>query len=301
MTAKSYLIQQTSNKTLDLIEVALKDGSSLPNDLALSKQLDVSRTSIRTVIDHLCEINIIQRVGTAKKILRAPVTDDYFDISNEPSSKEKQFERFFLSLINTGKLQPGDRFSELDLAKKSGCITITAREFLIKFAHTGLIQKKPRAQWQMVKFDESFAEELVSFRKILEMASLRSLLERPSNDPVWEELEILLQEHKDILADIDERYNDFPPADAKLHKIIQSCSNNRFVDQFFEIVTFVCHYHYQWDKSDEKERNAVALSEHIDLISKLLSRDIHGSIMSLETHLNAAQKTLMRSVHGLAV
>ena len=299
MTELSYLIQSTVNKTLELVEKSLSGNTPLPNDLALSKALHVSRTTIRTVIDYLCQQGILKREASHKRIIRAPEPHDYFDISNEPSSKEEQFEKFFLSLIHTGKLHPGDKFSELDLAKKSNCITITVREFLIKFSRTGLIQKKPRAQWQMVEFDAAFARELVFFRKILEMTSIRALLTRAPEDPVWGDLASLLNEHLEILEDMDARYNEFPALDARLHRLIQNCSGNRFIEQFYEIVKFVCHYHYQWDKADEKERNTVAAQEHVDLIRKLLSRDFSGSIMSLETHLESAKATLMRSANGL--
>lgn len=300
MSELSYLLQQSANKLLDLIKNAAPDVQQLPNDFSLSRELGVSRTTVRTAIAHLCDKGVLKREGNSKLILRSPKPSDYFDISNEPSSKEEQFEKFFLSLISSGKLLPGDRFSELDLAKKSNCITITVREYLIKFAHTGLIKKNPRAQWQMVEFDVQFAEELINFRKILEMTSIRALLERPAEDPVWNELSELLNEHKAVLDDIDHKFNDFPALDARLHRLIQSASGNRFINQFFNIVTFICHYHYQWDKSDEKERNAIAVAEHIDLLNNLLSRDVAGSVMSLEKHLNTAQKTLMRSAHGLS-
>lgn len=300
MSELSYLLQQSANKLLDLIKNAAPDAQQLPNDFSLSRELGVSRTTVRTAIAHLCDKGVLKREGNSKLILRSPKPSDYFDISNEPSSKEEQFEKFFLSLISSGKLLPGDRFSELDLAKKSNCITITVREYLIKFAHTGLIKKNPRAQWQMVEFDVQFAEELINFRKILEMTSIRALLERPTEDPVWNELSELLNEHKAVLDDIDRKFNDFPALDARLHRLIQSASGNRFINQFFNIVTFICHYHYQWDKSDEKERNAIAVAEHIDLLNNLLSRDVAGSVMSLEKHLNTAQKTLMRSAHGLS-
>jgi DNA-binding GntR family transcriptional regulator len=299
MAKMSYLIQQLTNQTLDLIEQARKDSTALPNDLELSRQLEVSRTSIRSVINHLIETGVLEKNGTVKTILRAPKAGDYFDISNEYSSKEALIEDYFLSQINTGQLMPGHRFSELELAKKSGCNTITVREFLIRFSHTGLIQKKPRAQWQMVEFDENFARELVEFRSILEMKALRTLLERPSDDPIWKELKTLLNEHKELQLHIETRYNDFPKLDARLHRTLLECTGNRFINQFFDIVTFVCHYHYQWDKSDEKKRNTVAVAEHIDLLTKLLARDIADSIMSLEAHLNTAQTTLMRSAHGL--
>lgn len=299
MADMSYLVQQTINKLLALIENVSIETGHLPNDLTLSRDLGVSRTTVRTATTYLCDREILKRDGSLKIILRAPKQSDYFDLSNEPSTKEEQFEKYFLSLISSGKLLPGDRFSELDLAKKSNCITITVREYLIKFSHTGLIKKNPRAQWQMVEFDVAFAEELITFRKLLEMTSIKALLERPADDPVWSELAQLRQEHKMLIADIDNRYNDFPALDARLHRLIQSASGNRFINQFFNIVTFICHYHYQWDKADEKERNMVAANEHIELLDNLLSRNVAGSLQSLEKHLDTAQRTLLRSAHGL--
>ena len=299
MSKPSFLVQETNNKLLDLIANTMANNQPLCGELSLSKQMNTSRTTVRTVIKMLGDRGVIGRHGSKYYVLRSPVQEDYFELAGTPSSKEEQFECFFLSLVKTGKLHPGDRFSELDLARKSDCTTITVREFLIKFSHTGLIQKKPREQWQMVEFDQSFAQELISFRKLLEMASIRALLEKPIDDPVWIELKVLLADHKNLVQDMDQRYSDFSELDARLHRLIQSSSSNRFISRFFDIVTFVCHYHYQWDRSDEKERNKAAAHEHIDLITKLLSRDIDGAIISLERHLNTAQNTLMRSVYGL--
>ncbi|MEH6550586.1 MAG: GntR family transcriptional regulator [Pseudomonadales bacterium] len=298
MSKLSYLVQKATNETLDIIVNNYPGTKLLPNDLSLSKSLGVSRTTVRNVLDQLQSVDIIEKAGTAKKILRKPRKTDYFDLRNEPSSKEELIETFFLDLINTGKLLPGDMFSELDLAKRSGCNTITVREFLIKFSRIGLIKKNPRAQWQMVEFDEKFARELVDFRRILEMSSLSKLLEKTDDDPVWDELQQLLTDHRELLRN-PERFQDLPHLDRRLHLAIQSSADNRFIRQFFDIVSFVCHYHYQWQKGDEQERNMVAVEEHIDLITKLLAKDIRGSIMSLENHLNTSRKTLMRSAHGL--
>ncbi|MEH6605505.1 MAG: GntR family transcriptional regulator [Pseudomonadales bacterium] len=298
MSKLSYLVQKATNETLDIIVNNYPGTKLLPNDLSLSKSLGVSRTTVRNVLDQLQSVDIIEKAGTSKKILRKPRKTDYFDLRNEPSSKEELIETFFLDLINTGKLLPGDMFSELDLAKRSGCNTITVREFLIKFSRIGLIKKNPRAQWQMVEFDEKFARELVDFRRILEMSSLSKLLEKTDDDPVWDELQQLLTDHRELLRN-PERFQDLPHLDRRLHLAIQSSADNRFIRQFFDIVSFVCHYHYQWQKGDEQERNMVAVEEHIDLITKLLAKDIRGSIMSLENHLNTSRKTLMRSAHGL--
>jgi len=102
-----------------------------------------------------------------------------------------------------------------------------------------------------------------------------------------------------VQKDLENRYLEFPDLDRAMHLLIQDASKNRFATQFFEIASFICHYHYQWDKQGEFERIQEAVREHIDILNNLVTRNVSGSIMSLEKHLVTARKTLMRSVHGL--
>jgi len=284
----------------------LKHISDLPegqnimaNDIELTKLLSISRTTVRTCIEHLCEIKLIKRDGPNKVVLRQAVPEDYFDITDKNSTKDVQIEKFFLGLINTGQLLPGDRFSELSLAKDSGCTTITVREFLIKFSSNGLIEKIPRGRWKMVKFDKDFARELVSFRQMVEMKAITDLLKVPSEDPIWQELNDLLAQHKEVRADMKNRYLEFPDLDKALHHKIKQSTRNRFTDQFYDIVSFVCHYHYQWDKTGELERFTVAIDEHIDLLNNLVTHNTAGAVLSMEKHLASAEETLLLSVDAL--
>ncbi|MEW5250074.1 GntR family transcriptional regulator [Microbulbifer sp. 2201CG32-9] len=291
---KSYLVQKTSNILLDQMQkIAKSSHPYLPSDLALASELDVSRTTIRTVIENLEKKGLIRRDSAGKRVLRKPKKSDYYDISSAPSSKEEVIQRYFLSLINGGQLLPGDRFSELELAKQSGCNTVTVREFLVKFSRFGLIEKKPRSQWQMVKFDDQFAEELIEFRKVLEMRALVKLLEQDDDHPTWQELREVLDAHQAVKKDFDRRFREVPDLDARLHLAIQTGANNRFINQFFEVVSFVCHYHYQWEKTGEKERLWVALNEHIDLLIAILAHDVAAAVKALEVHLDSAERTLL--------
>ncbi|WOH38125.1 FCD domain-containing protein [Thalassotalea fonticola] len=299
MSKKTYLFKQSINSMLKLI-VDLPDGVDImPNDIELTKLLSISRTTVRVCVEHLCEAGIIKRDGPNKVVLRQPVATDYYNIENKNSTKDVQIEKYFLNLIHTGKLLPGDRFSELSLAKSSGCTTITVREFLIKFSNNGLIEKIPRGRWKMVKFDEEFARELISFREMVEMRAITELLKLPKEHAVWQELRELLAKHEEVQADMENRYLEFADLDRELHFTIQKSTKNRFTSQFFDIVSFVCHYHYQWDKTGELERFTVAINEHIDLLNNLVTHNTAGSIMSLEKHLQTAETTLLRCVHGL--
>ena len=300
MAAPSFLILNTANKITSLIESGDIPINAVLKNSTLAKRLEVSRTTINAAIQLLIS-NGIAKVESAQKIVtRLPCPEDYFDISNKPSCKEEVIESYFLGLINDGNLLPGDKFSELELSTASGCNTISVREFLIKFSRFGLIEKSPRAKWQMVKFDKKFAEDLIDFRRILEMNSITQLLMKPSDDKVWLELSDLLDQHRAVLADVENRFAEFSELDRQLHLIIQEASNNRFFMQFFNVVSIICHYHYQWDKYDEFERNVVALEEHIDILTHLLAHNTSGVINAMEVHLNTAKQSLLASAKGLA-
>jgi DNA-binding GntR family transcriptional regulator len=271
----------------------------MANDIELTKLLNISRTTVRACVERLCETGLIKRDGPNKVVLRKTSADDFYDIKDKNSTKDVQIEKYFLELINTGQLLPGDRFSELSLAKNSDCTTITVREFLIKFSNNGLIEKIPRGRWRMVKFDEEFARELVSFRQMVEMRAITELLKMPKDNPIWQELEDILAQHQAVSADMETRYLEFPDLDKALHYAIKKSSNNRFTNQFYDIVSFVCHYHYQWDKTGELERFTTAINEHIDILNNLVTHNTAGAIMSMERHLQSAETTLLRCVHGL--
>ena len=62
------------------------------------------------------------------------------------------------------------------------------------------------------------------------------------------------------------------------------------------MISIIFHYHYQWDKTDEKERNIVAIGEHLDYIAALRSRDLRLINAKCRAHLRSARATMLRSI-----
>ena len=60
----------------------------------------------------------------------------------------------------------------------------------------------------------------------------------------------------------------------------------------------IFHYHHQWSKQDEKERNIVAMNEHLTYIDALQSRDASAVAKSCNAHLATARQTLLASIHA---
>jgi len=264
----------------------------LISDMTIATQLNISRSTARKALSYLENIHVIEKIGTKRVIIALPLNEHFFDIKTTNIPKGEQVEEHFMHLILNGKIKPGDRFSELELARQSGCNTVAVREFLIRFSHFGLIEKKPRSQWQMKTFDEPFVDQLYEVRHLFEMHSLSCFMQLPDSSEHWQTLEMLLIEHRQLALEVDERYQDFSDLDKRLHTLLQKAHPNQFVSQFYDIISFVFHYHYQWDKSDEKVRNTVAIHEHIEIISKMLMKDLRGATISLESHLNTAKSSL---------
>ena len=101
-----------------------------------------------------------------------------------------------------------------------------------------------------------------------------------------------------LLNEIDQRFHDFSDLDSRFHRLINSAAPNRFIDGFYDIITLIFHYHYQWNKQDERQRNEVAIREHLTYIEALLSRNIPMVDLACRAHLASARETLMRSTSG---
>jgi DNA-binding GntR family transcriptional regulator len=68
------------------------------------------------------------------------------------------------------------------------------------------------------------------------------------------------------------------------------------MDQFYDIISMIFHYHYQWDNTDLRKRNMVAIEEHMAILSKMLSRDDIGAMGELRRHLQTAKRTMENSL-----
>jgi len=102
-------------------------------------------------------------------------------------------------------------------------------------------------------------------------------------------------EHLALLGDIDRRFHDFSDLDNRFHRLVNSASPNRFIDDFYDIISLIFHYHYQWNKRDERERNEVAIGEHLAYIDALLKRDRRMAEAACRYHLASAKQTLTRA------
>ncbi len=132
---------------------------------------------------------------------------------------------------------------------------------------------------------------------MFELRSALRFVRLPSDEPAWAELQRIKQDHVTLLAEAETRFSDFSALDERFHRCINDASRNRFIVNFYEVISMVFHYHYQWNKRDERERNIVAIHEHLTYIDALQRRDVDAVAESCKAHMTTARQTLISSLH----
>ncbi|SIQ84075.1 transcriptional regulator, GntR family [Rhizobium sp. RU20A] len=291
MAKQNTVFKEAYNRCLTLIT----NSDHLPSEPELGAQLGVSRTTVRAVLTRLTETGLIAWDRRDKIVLRAPLEADFFP-TEETDSLSEIIERSFMRRILAGGAQPGMQINELELAREIGIGTTSVREFLIRFSRFGLIEKRPNSHWILKGFTREFALELTEVREMFELRSARGFVGLPDDHPAWVDLDEIESVHHTLLADIDARYQEFSELDERFHLLVQRASRNRFIIDFYDIITIVFHYHYQWNKTNARTRNQRALEEHLVYIDALRSRDPKRAEEACRLHLRSARETLLQSI-----
>ncbi|MEJ1158893.1 FCD domain-containing protein [Prosthecomicrobium sp. N25] len=99
-----------------------------------------------------------------------------------------------------------------------------------------------------------------------------------------------------LLTEVGTRFTDFSELDDRFHRLVQSAASNRFFENFYDVILLMFHYHYQWNKKDQMERNRIAIEEHLALIGGLRSKSAIDAEYFCRKHLESAKRTLLSSI-----
>jgi len=270
-------------------------GSDLGTESGLAAALGVSRTTVRNILKAMAQAGIIAVRGRRKLVRRQPRPADRFP-ETETESVRTIVEKGFMDLVLYRDIRPGQQISTLDLARQFSVSTSAVREYLTDFSRCGLLERRPNSSWVFRGFDLAFARELSHVRELFEVDSAVRFAELPLDGPLWQTLTRIEAEHIALLGKIDEEYTKFSRLDDSFHNLIMSVSRNRFMDSFHDLLRMVFHYHYQWRKTTEKQRNIIAVQEHLAYITALRSRDRDAIRVAAVAHLRTARQSLIESI-----
>jgi DNA-binding GntR family transcriptional regulator len=247
------------------------------------------------VFEGLATAGIVVGAGRARRVGRQPVESDAYP-EFETEAVAAVVEKRFMEWVLHGDCRPGQQINSLELGRQLGVSTSALREYLGHFSHFGLLEKRQNGAWVFKGFTHEFAVELSEVRELFEIRSAERFILRAPDDPAWQKLEQIRRQHITLRRQVDKRYSDFSALDERFHRLINDASGNRFVRQFYDVISMIFHYHYHWNKADERERNAVAIDEHLAYIAALQSRDPETTLIACRAHMKTARATLLLSI-----
>ncbi|MAM10510.1 MAG: transcriptional regulator [Rhizobiaceae bacterium] len=288
------------NRLLDYCET-WPVGTAIPAETMLSDVADVSRTVVRRCLGRMQERGLISWEGREKRMLRKPVEADRIRIE-QPDTPSDDLEQRFLDWILRFDVPADTPLSVADLSRTFGVPQHEIKEFLAGLSRFGLVARRQKGGWMLRGFTMDFAVELSDFRFVLELNAVNQAAEAPVDHPVWARLAELRRLHIALRQSIETDYHEFSKLDEAFHAALNSVVKNRFVEEFQKVISLIFHYHYMWDKTDEKMRNAAAIEEHLAIIDALERRDAAAALDAASRHLRTSKTTLLSSLryHELA-
>jgi len=268
--------------------------SDIESEPSWAEALGVSRTTVRAMLSALADAGLIAYDGRRKALLRHPIPTDFY-----PEVKTEQVgaivEKRFIQWILDGDCKPGQQINALELSRQFGVSLSAVRDYLNRFPQYGLLERRPSGIWLFKGFTEDFADELSEVRTMFEVRSALRFIVLADDEPAWAQLSRIKTEHIDLLKEADTRFTDFSELDEPFHWCVNDASRNRFIVGFYDVISMLFHYHYQLNKQDERERNVVAIHEHLAYIDALQSRNA-AVTKSCNSHMATARLTLMASI-----
>ncbi len=288
------LFKKSFNNLLDHLAKTDRH-AAIESESRLANNLGVSRATVRKALAELEKRRILVRRGDSLRPGRKPASPDYFPNEATLSASDRVEEKFLEWMLRSDR-KPDQPINGLELAREFGVSTIAIRDYLNRFTRFGLVEKRANSGWIIRGFTKQFALELFEVRELFEMRSALAFARQNPDAPAWGSLRRIEEEHRTLLADIDARFHDFSSLDERFHRLINDASHNRFIEDFYDVISLIFHYHYQWNKADERERNAVAIAEHLAYIKALFTRDPKRIEKACRNHLTSARETLLRSI-----
>ena len=269
--------------------------ATIPSESRLAEIAGVSRTVIRRCLSRLEGLELISWEGREKRLLRAPRAEDRI-AQPDASPDRSDLEQRFLDWVLRFDVPANTPLSVAELSRTFEVPQHDLKEFLAGLSRFGLVQRRPQGGWILLGFTKDFAIELSDFRSVLEVNAVTQVTEAPVDHPVWSDIRQLRADHHALKDAIDTDFHEFSKLDERFHQTINSVVRNRFIAEFQKVISLIFHYHYMWDKTEEKIRNAAAIDEHLQIIDALEARDVEAARAATQRHLRTSKTTLLSSL-----
>ena len=286
----SPVYAHTHNALLDLFRAELGPEGLLPVQAELAERSGASRTTIHRILRSLKRAGIVNDAADGIRLSRRPTKKDFLPQPRNLSRREA-VEQSLMHMLVQGRLRPGERFSELALARQHKVTTVTIREALLRLASLGVFNKVVRKQWEVTRIDAAAINELVDVRILIETYAMRRYFQRGA--PLRERFKVIYEETRKLAGTANPDRKEFFRLDADLHRTILESGQNRYLADQFRFTSFPIQIQFLHRGFDAKLQR-LGLGQHLALLAAIVGDNEEEALAQLENHLGEARRTLLK-------
>lgn len=205
-----------------------------------------------------------------------------------PTSTQRAVLEELRRWIHSGRLQPGQKVLQEDVATSLGTSVIPVREALKTLQSEGMLVHHPNRGFFVTKLDRDELLELCLIRSALESLAVEKAL-ATLDDTVIAHMDELIAAMED--ADKNEEVEELIRLDRAFHFTLYSASGSPQLLRLIEIT---------WDQSDayrsaffvDPKNRTTTHHEHRQILEATSNRDVHGVKMLLDAHRLTPVQTL---------
>lgn len=212
------------------------------------------------------------------------------------------------TLILRGRLKPGERLAEAELARRLGVSRTPLREALTRLEQDGLVIGKPHHGYVVIDLDATALLDLLDVREVLDVHAAIEAVHRASEHDldrlraVMERIERLNDRESRPVEDIAEELE----LGLRIHEVIAEATGNRYLVEtlarIYERLQLALWLEILWiDKWDN------TVEEHRAIVDAVCRRDEAAAVEAAKAHVQTSRdnirrlakaKALQMAVHG---
>jgi DNA-binding GntR family transcriptional regulator len=219
---------------------------------------------------------------TPKNVLKFP--EDTQDFSGGKGSRGVKAHQILREAIATGRLKPGARVLESELAALLEMSRTPVREAIATLEAEGLVSVDGARGRIVTKLDYQSMMELYAVREVLE-ATAAGLAARNASEMEMVALRGMVEVEEQMLDDAG-RLADH---NRRFHEAIFYCSHNRYILKMLEYIQTGMLLLGQVTRVGD-ERRGTALSEHRAIVDAIEARDAGAAEAAIRHHVRQAQQ-----------
>jgi GntR family transcriptional regulator, rspAB operon transcriptional repressor len=213
---------------------------------------------------------------------RAPIS-----IRKTPSIREKVYQAIREDILN-GRIEPGERLIETQLARQIKTSRTPVREALHTLEREGLLESIPRVGYRVKQLDWDEVEELCEIRCANETLAVLWAIDRITPEGI-RELEKNLELSEKVIK--DGKPAEFVKLDGEFHGILARASGSERLTELCEMLRrLMLRYRIESIFFPETVRGAV--EGHIRLVDCIKRKDKKCAIEAMREHMDYAKRSV---------